>query len=145
GVIGGIGYLGAISWLDRWTAIVLSASALVLIAGLQRRGTSQLRGLRGTRSAESRAELGYPGAATAAMAIGWGALEQPLLALLPIVFMAWGDASAGLARGLVGDARLQAAAASAAMLAVSLGCVAGFHAGIAGGIAALGATAAEAA
>jgi hypothetical protein len=142
GSIGGFGYLAAITWLDVWMALSLSAAALLAISALRMYGASHLRGLRGSAPSGSRAELGYPAAATLAIAIGWGALGQPRLALLPIAFMAWGDASAGLARWLAG-ARLQAAAASTAMLAVSLACVAALHAGLAGVIAALGATAAE--
>jgi hypothetical protein len=66
-VIGGLAYLVAVLWLEPWMALVLSVSGLVFIALLRLRGTSALRGLRSTSSAD-RAELGYPAAAAAALA-----------------------------------------------------------------------------
>src|SRR5919202_4816809 len=96
--LGGLAYLVAVLWLDRSTALALSAVALLTVAPLRARRASLLRGLRWSPRERSRAELGYCAAATLALAVGWAARQDPRVALLAILFMAWGDASAGLVR-----------------------------------------------
>jgi dolichol kinase len=141
--LGSLGYLIAVVWLDAWVAVGLSAFGIVLIAALRARRASLLRGLRGPGRTASRAELGYPAAATVALAIGWGLLDDRWLACLAIAFMAWGDASAGLVRGWIGYAGLRSATASAAMLSVCLGAVWLLYPSPAGVAGALAATCAE--
>jgi dolichol kinase len=143
-VVGGLAYLVAIRWLDVWSAVALSALALGLIALLRARRATLLSGLRWSSQQQSRAELGYPAAATIALVVGWAVRGDPWLAALAIAFMAWGDASAGLVRGLNERSRPHAVAASAAMAAVSLGAAWLLYPSVAGAAAAVVATAAEA-
>jgi dolichol kinase len=143
-VVGGLAYLIAVLWLDAWSAVALSVLSVLAIALLRMRRSSLLKGLRWSARETSRAELGYPAAASLALAVGWAALNDPWLAFLAIAFMAWGDASAGLVRGFKEDSLGHTVAASAAMAAVSLCSAWLIYPSVAGAAAALGATGAEA-
>lgn len=143
-VVGGLAYLVAVLWLDVWSAVALSGLSVLFIAMVRMRRASLLRGLRGSAGDEPRSELGYPAAATVALLVGWAALGNPRLAFVAIVFMAWGDASAGLVRGRMADSWWQAIAASLTMLGVSLGSAWLFYPSVAGLAAAVAATCVEA-
>jgi dolichol kinase len=143
-VIAGFAYLVAVWWLDVWTAIALSTLSLLAIAVLRSRRSTLLKGLRWSAREESRAELGFPAAATVALAVGWAVHDDPWLAFLAIAFMAWGDASAGLVRGLKEGWLPGTVGASATMLIVSLVSVWLVYPSVAAVAAAVVATSAEA-
>ena len=143
-VAGGLAYVVAIAWLDPITAIAVSALCALVLALLRAKGATFLRGLRASAAEQSRAELGYPAAATAALALGWATHHGPWLSFAAIAFMAWGDASAGLVRRLLPPGRSQSVAASAAMLCVCALTAALFYRSLAGFAAAVLASVAEA-
>jgi hypothetical protein len=143
-VIGGFAYVVAVNWLDAGIALALSAVCLAVVAALRARRPCLLRGLRLSPRRESRAELGYPAAATLALAVGCVARHDPRLALVAIACMAWGDASAGLVRDWRPGSLPHRVAASAAMLSVSLASAWLLYPSVAGVAAAFAATGAEA-
>jgi len=143
-VVGGFAYLLSVFWLDAGAAIVLSAICAALIAAMRFRHAGLLRGLRTDAGEASRAELGYPAAATTALVVGWAMLGNPWLSFVAIAFMAWGDASAGLARMFMANSRYQTLAALATMLSVSVVCAWLFYPTTASLAAAVTASAAEA-
>ena len=101
GVLGGVAFLMAVLWLSPWTAtgVALAVTLGMLIAKLRfRRG---LRGVSGSLSPQAWAEITYPLAGAVSLAVGWGLLEDRLLAFLPIAFMAWGDSVSGLTRDVL--------------------------------------------
>jgi hypothetical protein len=119
-VLGGCAYLVAVAWLNVWTSVALSAGAVAIVAVLRLSRANVLRGLWASPSGD-RAELGFPAVATIALAVGWGMLGQPRLAFVAIAFMTWGDATAGLVRGLLDRGPLQQAGPPVAMLAACIG------------------------
>ena len=97
-MLGGVAFLIAVLWLDPWVAVtvagVLTVAMIVVRLGF-RRG---LRGVRGRLPAHAWAEIAFPMAGMASLAVGWGLLGDRWLAFVPIAFMAWGDSAAGLVR-----------------------------------------------
>jgi hypothetical protein len=57
-----------------------------------------IRGVQGTLPTQAWAEITYPLAGTASLAVGWGLLSNRWLAFVPVAFMASGDSASGLAR-----------------------------------------------
>ena len=119
-VIGGGGFLAAVSWLDVWIAVALSSAMTAGILGLRLRSRGRLRGVHGSLPTQAWSEVTYAIAGTASLAIGWGLLDDRWLAFVPIAFMAWGDSAAGLARATLLRGRPGSIWASVAMLAVCL-------------------------
>ena len=99
-LLGGSAYLIAVLWLDAWTAVTLSAVLALFIVVLRIGFPRGLRGVKRSLSSGDWAEIAYPMAGTASLAVGWGLLDDKWLAFLPIAFMAWGDSVAGLVRGV---------------------------------------------
>jgi dolichol kinase len=119
-VMGGLAYLGAILWLDKWTAFAVSVTLTLLIIAFRLGFRRGLRGVRGTHPAQIWAEITYPVAGTLSLFIGWGLIGNKWLAFLPIAFMAWGDTSAGIAREAIGLDIKKSAWHMGVMLAVCL-------------------------
>ena len=131
-------------WLDPWTAIALSGALSLFILALRcgfRRG---LRGVRGSLPSQVWAEVTYPLAGTASLAVGWVLLGDRWLAFVPIAFMAWGDGAAGLTRNFSLRWGLDVnTVPSAAMLAVCIAIGALFQPYWIGAVGAVFAAAAE--
>ena len=100
-ILGGAAFLFAVLWLDAWTAITLSDVLALLILALRLGFRRGLRGVSRSVSTRDWAEIAYPIAGTASLAVGWGLLGDRWLAFLPIAFMAWGDSMAGLVRDAI--------------------------------------------
>ena len=97
-VLGGVAFFIAVLWLDPWPAVALSGSLTLAMATLRLGFRRGLRGVEGTLPTQAWAEITYPSAGTASLALGWGLLSNRWLAFVPIAFMAWGDSASGLAR-----------------------------------------------
>ncbi len=67
------------------------------------------------------AQITYAATGVISLAVGWGMLGDRWLAFLPIAFVAWGDAAAGLARATIWRGSVMSVWPSAVMLAVCLG------------------------
>lgn len=125
-VMGGVAYLSAVLWLDKWVAITVSAVMALLLIVLRMRFRTGLRGVKGNHPAQSWAEITYPIIGTLSLIIGWGILGEKWLGFLPVAFMAWGDTAAGLARDTISDDSSPSILTMAAMLVVCLGAAAVF-------------------
>ncbi len=125
-VLGGAAFLVAAVWLDVWTAVGVSAALSVSLLALRLGWPRLLRGVRG-ETRRGRAAIAYGLAGTLGFVVGWGLLGDRWLALVPIAFMAWGDGTAGLVRGLLGAGGERRIWPSVAMLAVCLAVAALFQ------------------
>ena len=143
GALGGFAYLIAVLWLDPWTAISLSAALGILIIVLRLGFRRRLRGVAGNLPTQALAEITFPIAGTAALAIGWGLLGNRWLAFVPIAFMAWGDNVAGLVRAYTWDRNVMSVWPSIAMFGVCLLAANLFHPYWIGALGALVATLSE--
>ena len=120
GAIGGLAYLLAVLLLEPIPAIVLSASATILVVLLRLRFKDGLRGVAAGSSGGRYAEVTFLATATLSLSAGWGLLGSPAVAFVPIAFVAWGDNLAGLVRALTGARLAPAVAMLVACLAVAL-------------------------
>lgn len=100
-IFGGVAYLLAILLLEAPAALVLSVVVTLYLVLLRFHNPQELRGVGGTGRPHAFAELTYPIAGTISLALGWLWLGDKWLALVPVLFMAWGDSITGLVRGLV--------------------------------------------
>ena len=144
GVLGGVAFLMAVVWLDPWPAVALSGSLTVTIAALRLGFRRGLRGVQGTLPTQAWAEITYPLAGTASLAVGWGLLGDKWLAFVPIAFMAWGDSASGLTRyAVIRRGRAMGWRPSIAMLLACLAAAALFEPYWIGAVGAVIGTAAE--
>lgn len=117
---GGGAFLVAVLLLDARTAILVSGAMTLFIIALRLGFRRGLRGVAADRPTQAWAELIYPLAGTACLAVGWGLLGDKWLAFVPISFMAFGDNVAGLARASIWRGNAASIWPSLAMLAVCL-------------------------
>lgn len=118
--VGGFAYLFSALWLDVGTAIALSGALTISVLALRLCSRHGLRGVAGSGSSQAWAEVAYPLAGTAALAVGWGLFGDRWLAFVPISFMAFGDNVAGLTRASLQRGRPGSTVPTIAMLAVCL-------------------------
>ncbi len=142
-ILGGVAFLVAVLWLDAWTATVLSGAMALLILVVRLGFRQRLRGVRGKLPSQAWSEVTYALGGTVALAIGWGLLGDRWLAFLPIAFVAWGDAAAGMARATLWRGRVLSIWPSAVMLGVCLAVAALYQPYGIGALGALVATVAE--
>ena len=119
--LGGLGYLGLILFFNTplW-ALILSVgfTLMFLIARLYRPST--FRGVGGSARPHALAELWFPIAGTFSIIIGWWILQDKWLAVVPILFMAWGDCVTGLIRSLVYNKEVKGLYGSIGMIIVCM-------------------------
>ena len=125
--VGGVAFLLAVLWMSAWPAVAVAAAMAGLMLGLRLRYGRGLRGTDGSRSGQTWAQLTYAAVGVTSLAVGWGILGDRWLAFLPIAFVAWGDAAAGLARATVWRGSVASVWPSAVMLAVCLAAAALFQ------------------
>ena len=118
--IGGAAFLLAVLWMDPWPAVAVAAAIASLLLGLRLRYRHVLRGTEGRRVGQLWSQVTYAIAGTASLAVGWGLMGDRWLAFLPIAFMAWGDAAAGMARATLWRGRVLSIWPSVVMLGVCL-------------------------
>lgn len=83
-----------------WPLILITAfTALLLYARIFRPST--FRGVGGSGRLQAMAEVNYPATGIPIIIIGWGLMDQPWLAIVPLMFMGGGDAVTGLIRNTV--------------------------------------------
>lgn len=105
------------SW--RWPLILAAAfTALLLGARFIRR--TLFRGVGGTGRPVAFAEVWFPAASLVSVAVGWVWLGDRWLAILPALFMAYGDAMTGLTRSVVYNREFKGNMGSVAMLGACL-------------------------
>jgi len=102
-----------------WPLILTTAFTLLLLYARWRR-PSLFRGVGGSGRLQALAEIHYPATGIPIIAIGWGLLGQPWLAIVPLTFMGAGDAITGLIRNRVYKREVKGNWGSLGMLLVCL-------------------------
>jgi hypothetical protein len=103
-----------------WWPIILAASFTLLLGGARFIKPDAFRGVGGTGRQHALAEVYFPAAATISLVIGWGWLGNPMLAVVPVLFMAWGDMLTGLVRSRIYKREVKGNWGSLGMLLVCL-------------------------
>ena len=141
--IGGLAFLVTAMFLDMPVGLAVLGGLTVLIIVLRLGSRSKLRGVAGNRPTQSWSEVTFAVSGTLSLAVGWGLFGIKWLGLAPVLFMAWGDNTAGLLRDTLCRNRRTSWWASIAMLAVSLACAGLVQPYFIGVVGAVVATAAE--
>ena len=119
--VGGVGYLlSAFMFQEPWWPLILSGGFTLLLAGARVVKPRAFRGVGGSARAHALAEVWFPLSSTAVLAVGWGWLGRPLVAVACILMMCWGDMLTGIVRSQVYKREVKGNWGSVAMLAVCL-------------------------
>lgn len=119
--IGGIAYLTAVLlYEDPWWPLALSSLFVALLAGARLVRSETFRGVGGSGRLTAFAEVWFPIAGTLSIIVGWVWLDDQWLALVPILFMAWGDLVTGVIRASVYGREVKGNWGSLGMIAVCL-------------------------
>ena len=119
--IGGFGYLLFVFvFSSPWWPLVLAAGFTLLLGGARFIKPQAFRGVGGSGRQHALAEVWFPLAGTVSLGVGWAWLGNPWLAVVPFLFMAWGDMLTGLVRSAVYGREVKGNWGSVAMLVVCL-------------------------
>jgi phytol kinase len=118
--VGGFGYLLCIFLFDSgWWPFALSAGFALMLAAARVVRPETFRGAGGTgRSKNVFAEVWFPLVAVPVIGLGWIWLDKPIMAVMCLLFMAWGDCVTGLVRSQVYHKAVKGLWGSVAMLIV---------------------------
>jgi len=105
------------SWL--WP-LILSVAFTALLLGARFIKGDLFRGVGGTGRPIAFAEVWFPAASVVSIAVGWVWLGDRWLAILPALFMAYGDAVTGLTRSVIYNREFKGNMGSVAMLGACL-------------------------
>lgn len=142
--VGGVGILLCVFlFSSAWWPLILTAGFTLLLGGARWLNPNTFRGVGGTGRQHALAEVYFPAAATLSVGVGWAWLGNPWLAVVPILFMAWGDMLTGIVRSRLYGHEVKGNWGSAAMIFVSLVVAYFFHPYWIGAVGALVATLAE--
>lgn len=119
--VGGMGFLLCVFLFSSpWWPIIIAVSFVLLLGGARLKKPGLFRGVGGTGRQHALAEVFFPIAGVISLSVGWAWLGSPWLAVVPILFMAWGDMLTGLVRSRIYGKEIKGNWGSVAMLAVSL-------------------------
>ena len=119
--VGGMGYLMCMLLFSTpWYPLILSGGFTLLLGGARLLRPSTFRGVGGSSRSHALAEIWFPLAGTLSLVVGWVWLNNPHLAIVPILFMAWGDMVTGLIRAKVYGKEVKGNYGSLGMLVVCL-------------------------
>lgn len=119
--VGGLAYFFMLLFITHpWYAILLSGGFTILLLGARILRPSTFRGVGGSSRSHALAEIWFPLAGTLSLVVGWLWLGNPSLAIVPILFMAWGDMVTGLIRAKVYKREVKGNWGSAGMLITCL-------------------------
>ena len=100
--VGGVAYLLCVLMFSTpWYPILLSGGFTLLLGGARLVRPSTFRGVGGSSRKHALAEIYFPLAGTLSLLVGWAWLNNPPLAVVPILYMAWGDCVTGLIRAKI--------------------------------------------
>jgi len=105
------------SW--QWP-LILSIAFTVLLLGARLVKGDLFRGVGGTGRQTAFAEVWFPAAAMVSIIVGWVWLGDRWLAILPVLFMAYGDAFTGLTRSVIYNREFKGNMGSVAMFGICL-------------------------
>lgn len=98
-IFGGIAYLLCpFLFSEPYWPIILSALFTLILAVSHFKRPRDFRGVGGISRPEGLAEVFYPAAGTFSLVFGWLCLGNPWLAVVPCLYLAWGDSITGIVR-----------------------------------------------
>jgi len=116
---GGVGFLLCpFLFSSFWWPLILSCGFTMLLLYTHLYHPFTFRGTGGSGRLQAFAEVHYPATAIPIIAVGWGYLHQPWLAIIPLLYLAFGDAVTGLVRNRIYKREVKGNAGSIAMLLV---------------------------
>lgn len=119
--VGGMGYLLlALLFREPWWPLIISGAFALLLALSRIIKPDAFRGVGGTGRKHALAEIHFPIAGTVSLAVGWAWLGNPWLAVVPCLFMAWGDLVTGLIRSRFYGKEVKGDLGSVGMIVVCL-------------------------
>jgi len=119
--VGGTGFvLCVFLFSSAWWPIILAASFVLLLGGARLVKPQAFRGVGGTGRRHAFAEVYFPIAGVISLGVGWAWLGKPWLAVVPILFMAWGDMLTGIVRSRIYGKEVKGNLGSVAMIVVCL-------------------------
>ena len=119
--VAGMGILlCALLFSSVWWPVVLTASFTALLGGARFIKPETFRGVGGTSRQHALAEVYLPAASTVSLAVGWAWLGDRWLAVVPVLFVAWGDMVTGLVRSRIYGRETKGNIGSLAMAGVCL-------------------------
>jgi len=118
---GGLAYLMCLFFFSNplWP-IVLSLGFVFLLGGARLFRPSTFRGVGGSARAHAFAEVWFPLGGAFSLVVGWALLNNPALAVVPILYMSWGDGITGLIRARVYRKEVKGNLGSLGMIVVCL-------------------------
>jgi len=119
--VGGMGLLlCAFLFSSPWWPVILAGGFTILLSGARLVRPGLFRGVGGSGRQHALAEIFFPAASTISLGIGWGWLGEPWLAIVPILYMAWGDMLTGIIRSRIYGREMKGNLGSVAMIIVCL-------------------------
>ena len=119
--VGGMGFLLCVFlFSSAWWPIIIAVGFVLLLGGARLVKPQAFRGVGGTGRQHALAEVYFPIAGVISLSVGWAWLGNPWLAVVPILFMAWGDMLTGLVRSRVYGKEVKGNWGSMAMIVVCL-------------------------
>ena len=103
-----------------WWPLILTTAFTILLLCARWRKPTLFRGVGGSGRLQALAEVHYPATGIIIIAIGWGVMGEPWLAIVPLAFMGGGDAITGLIRNRVYSREVKGNWGSLGMLLVCL-------------------------
>lgn len=118
---GGTAFLLSPFLFSTWVwPVVMSGGFTLLLLGARVLRPQTFRGVGGTGRPGVAAEINFPLASTISLLVLWAWLGEPWLAVLPPMFLGFGDAITGILRSALYDRETKAWQGSAAMLGTCL-------------------------
>lgn len=118
---GGMGLLlCALFFSSPWWPIILAGGFTLLLGGARLIRPLTFRGTGGSGRQLAFAEVWFPLAATVSLVVGWAWLGNPFLAVVPTLYMAWGDMVTGIVRSRFYGREVKGNLGSMAMIIVCL-------------------------
>lgn len=119
--VGGMGFLLCVFlFSSAWWPIILAATFVILLGGARLIKPQTFRGVGGTGRQHALAEVFFPIAGTISLGVGWGWLGNPWLAVVPILYMSFGDMLTGIIRSRVYGREVKGNLGSVGMIIVCL-------------------------
>ncbi|MBA7710438.1 hypothetical protein ES703_119380 [subsurface metagenome] len=119
--VGGMGFLLCVFlFSSAWWPLIIAVGFVLLLGGARLIKPQAFRGVGGTGRQHALAEVYFPIAGVISLSVGWAWLGNPWLAVVPILFMAWGDMLTGLVRSRIYGKEIKGNWGSVAMIAVCL-------------------------
>lgn len=119
--VGGLGYLLSVFLFSSpWWPLIISGGFVILLGGARFVKPKTFRGVGGSARQAAYAEVWFPALGTVSLAIGWAWLGNPWLAVVPILFMSWGNMVTGIIRSRVYGREVKGNWGSVGMIIVCL-------------------------